>query len=482
MALDRIALIVKAGDQLSVDGKKHGCPVTIIDEAAYGMSLDDIISADMLRIFGVIQIDRKMKQFLIDSMNFTKMDAFGLPLINETDFRPTTHIIDFEKLSLKCGDADIENKFLSVNSVPMVNGTGLTSEDFKDYSLISIKESPIVKDINVISSGTASVGTGKTYTNWAAAAADLAATLTGDLTFEQQADSADTSQCNFTTDLADYTFKMTSDTDHGGNYSNGWRSTFDSAANFLVFSLNTTTVDNGVHEISFLQTQSINTTSLSNRAHVVSSGDTATRREVIRYRNNMLDGNGLHQRGLVCQGNRNPHDVYNNMIWDFLLVGMTSFGSQTHRVESNSVYNCVTGLDLGSTVTAKNNVGFGNSTADFANIGSATGNNNASDDASCTNANWGTGSGNQPSLTPSNEWNSLVEGGNAAFMQPTSGQTLDGNNTTSSLVTTHIDGVTLNAIGAKGVASAGTGIRQPKLGINVPGQSINIPSWNIKTA
>lgn len=83
-----------------------------------------------------------------------------------------------------------------------------------------------------ISAGTCTIGAGgdaPNYLTWAAFKADLAATLTGDLTATQVADTTETDPSAFTTALAGYTLRLTSDTNPLGNFTAGRISTYTSS-------------------------------------------------------------------------------------------------------------------------------------------------------------------------------------------------------------------------------------------------------------
>lgn len=228
MSLDRVALIFKVGDQVTAGasylGLKDGMPICYIDEAEWGLSLDDILSSNMYRVFSCVQVNRKLlpkiKTWLspVGVSILTGMD--GGQIIKPAEYAERPVVLPFADLEKATGITDLEMKLRSRDDVvPLINGTLIGEEAFRDAKLF-MSEKPI-EDLNAISSGSYTVGASQNYATWALFGADLT-TLVGNLTGTQKTAITETAICNINIALAGYALTLTSDTNPLGNFGAGW--------------------------------------------------------------------------------------------------------------------------------------------------------------------------------------------------------------------------------------------------------------------
>lgn len=114
------------------------------------------------------------------------------------------------------------------------------------------------------------------------------------------------------------------------------------------------------------------------------------------FRRNIVKGCG---DGFYGYDPTAQYEVYNNFFYDSSVFGVYRCSHASSFVANNTIVDGATGIDGANAAgTFENNICYGNTT-DFANIGSATGNNNTSYDATCANGNWSTGVNNRESKT-----------------------------------------------------------------------------------
>lgn len=317
---------------------------------------------------------------------------------------------------------------------------------FKESSTLN----PPAVDDNSISSGSYTIGSGGDYATWALAAADLA-NLTGALTLTQITAVTESGNIAFAITLGGYTLTCTS-TAHGGNPSSAMKITLDSALNG--FALSQEGPGTLVFDNMFLErVQSV-------AANVYDIGiNNILASHTLKICNILISGLGNGGKGIDEKDNTLPISVFNCMVWGKSVgVSKSLLANAGTKWENITVYNCGTGVDAGTQAVQLRNVACYGNTTDFANIGSSTGYNCASDDATAADGNWSTGSGNVTNGDPATDFESVTASDGAAFLQPTTGGALyqAGSNVTISGHTDYINGVTIETddvdIGAKGLA------------------------------
>jgi hypothetical protein len=302
-----------------------------------------------------------------------------------------------------------------------------------------------------VAQGSFTVGTGADYASWDLAIADIDATLTGDLTFTQiAAVPADggTAAAKAVA-LAGFTLKLTSDTPHLGRPAAGHLTSLTGAADSNhIIPLQVT--GTGKLEIEQLNLRRTGTPTASNSIDVETQGPDVDIHDCIAISSATAGTTiGVKTVGGVGAGSGTDINVWNCAISGFTTGGSLAAGnSSVLTVENCTVWDCATNIDAASSDgTFINNVAFDQTaTADFANTGSATGTNNASEDATAGDGNWNTGTGNITTIVPGTEFVSVLTS-SADMVKVASGGSLDDGGTTTT--------ITANTTGIRGNARPG---------------------------
>jgi len=380
MALDRLAVLLKIGDQLSPFGVKDGMPICYIDEAETGIPLEKSIGPNNHRVFAVMQVKRsllpKIKASLLP-LNPGDTDGGMVP----KDFKPRSSIIELsaleKTLSIDNLVADLSSKSIQV---PLINGTELSDTIFKDVREITAE--PKI-DINAVASGSFTVGAAGIYATFALLSADLAATFTGALTGTLISNVTETAQSLPISDQAGYKLLFTSNSPHDGDPTAGWQVNwnFDST----LFSLRGI---NGTDEICNLRIKLV--AALTNAFSALFHAGAGN----VLVHDCMVDHDGGRGRS-VATITVGSAKVWNIVGWNNITDAYCKIFTASTSIINNCVfYSGAIGLDANSVDNTIKNVACYGNTTNFLNIGAATGNNNASDDATAGDGNWNSGSGN----------------------------------------------------------------------------------------
>ena len=456
--MSRAALLIKRNDKETAPGNehlgvKHGDPVDVIhdaDEGWKGATLDQIISGRMnYKAFGVIEIDPK------------RVDDFRKYLVpingsaSKANYRPRKKRLDISKLTAKSGVTD--ERLKSADFVDLINGTDLIAGDFLDASVLSNEKS--LTDVNAVSAGKYTIGTGGTYATAVVFFADVA-NLTADLSGTYISAVSEITQASLTENLGGFTFSVLSNLYHNGIAGTGNLITVAHGIHMFLMQQEgpgvtnvlgldmVRTVDAGLNSFGFV---------------VLNSNATAFTQNVC---NNVIDGNSKGTHFVRFDDATPVCNIYNNMVWGLnvgILFGALD-GNASSIYANNVFYGNTTGIDATANGgTFVNNACYANTT-DFANTGGATGNNNASDDATGADGNWSSGSNNLINGTPATDFQSVTDTDGDIFLKPTAGGVLNkaGTDTGISGDTTYINSVPkisgIIDIGAKGLMGAGAGI------------------------
>jgi hypothetical protein len=375
----------KAGDQGGRDkrhGWKDGDLVSIddMDCPSWGKrrhtALRDVHSEDMKRIFPIAYIrsaDRILLRRMEQERRSIRLKALA-SAANDPNlvkrWRSRTDVVEPVKLTRRLRESDF---YLSRDEV--------------------LSRLPIL-DVNAVSQGSYLVGSGETYTSHKAAQADIAATLTNDLTFTStSATSESTGFSYFEPDLASYTLTFTADSDHAGLLTGGNKASMTGTGYLFRFR---TTGSSGKLVIKLMNIfSSTDTQAAAIQCDSISSGND------VELHNTIMDLDSGCNAGIDLDA---PNVDF--LIW---LIGIIDSNSQGIDVEAagsgTRIENCTIrnpaagsgdGVDLNADAVRCRNVaveGFP-SDDDFRDIGSSDGYNNASGNGSAHDSNWSTGSGN----------------------------------------------------------------------------------------
>lgn len=459
--MGRIAIAVKVGDKKGAVGKdylciKEGSVIAIIDEddpVWKGKTLDEVISADMKRIFCIIEIDRGFLPTVKESLKEVGTEKRKNP-IDEKDeiyipdpslYRPRKYLFELSMLADKLGDSTLVEKWKGPDSVSIKVCKDLVLEDLTD-ALTKGTES-VVPDLNLVTSGSYNVGSGETYTTVGAALNDIG-NLTGNLTFTVTSDTSSTATATLTEDLGGYTLKVTSNKDHKGVIGGGWRISSNIATRFVTWGCE------GPGTVIFEKLEMLQTASATG-IHYFASVST----EYNAYmRNLILDCDGYADNAIeIFDAEPIVHSS------DIVILDAITYGMYMRVIDSASkIENCTiidsgtSGIYIGNTqvCTLRNVAIDGSGTADFGgDLNDSTANTCASGDATAANGNWAAGTGNRTSIA--NSWTDRYKI-TAAFTD-----LYDyGSNPTITGLTKYINDITIvsndNDIGAWGVSRATT--------------------------
>ena len=417
---ERVALIVKIGDQPTASGKeylgmKEGMPICYIDEKDWKLPLEEILSPDMHRIFACIQVDKSKLPFIDEMLE---------PLKDNSTIRQRKKYIKLKTLESETGIVDLESKLRHrATKVPLINGMGLSDDLWEGAQ--GTPEGIEQFDFNQITAGAATIGVLGTYATWALGFADLG-NLTGNLTFTQISNAIEVGRTITTENLAGNTFRNTSNYPHNGDPTRGWRLDINSAATSPIF----------------CEMEGPGTYIIENlRMTAVLAGNNAA---FVFYRNIaaafdfhlcdcLFDCAALFDQGIKLNDTTPILYMYNNVIWDSANAGGTgaAFLLQANlagasRVENNAVYGGArTGWDLANNAAVlSNNYALAGANA-YTQIGAATGTNNLGDTAQNADVNWAVGVGNIINTAAVNCVRSVVDT-NPLFLDILSGGALDG--------------------------------------------------------
>ncbi len=424
---DHVFLVYKVGD--AKNGILDGMPVCYIDPDNYPNVSDyqSTFSDHMKMVFLTVKLPKsrlsKIKEQLIDGESKRRSK------------------IKFKKLGLEIGNANLENQLRSNNKVEIIDGTGI-----EDSILFDQLDGKAAIDFNAISSGNFTIGTAADYATIVLFATDLA-NLTGNLTGTVITDVTETASSLINVNLTSFILKITSDFKIVTSNFNGilFDLTMEGPGELCIEKLN---IVNGFDLTSNIGNFSINNINTSS---------------TIRINDNIMDGaNEFGRYGIFIFDNTPTLYVYNNICYDYQVAPVFVIaGSSQNIYENNTLYNNSRGFRFNNNAgKVQNNSCFDNSVSDFENVGSATGNNNASSDTSADDGNWNSGSNNQISLVAAEEFVSLIDTEDD-FLLPIAGGNLNGNGITPSIPghTSYLNSVALliNSIdiAAKGLVRDG---------------------------
>jgi len=391
---DRGLVIFKVGDKTPALNKQHlttkeGSLIEVIDEAYWQDAIEYIVSSKQMHtVYAMGFVDPKFIPFLQSTL---------LQIGDKEDtkeYRSRNKLIELEHLAtrtpgLAVSPSTLVDAWRSKNQVPNLwDWTGLKESDFIDASTKS--NTPEIQDLNAVSSGSYTVGSGKDYSTWATAVSDIA-NLTGNLTFTQETDLTATSEGFLTESLNGYDLTFTSDTPHNGDFSSGWVTSLNYSTGTMIW---ISCEGSGNFYANDLNIQAITTTSSNQvfRTATISSSFNGFIHDII------FDANDLWGNFLTFVDSTPVFKVYNLGILDPTSSGLnagTSSGSNTVFENITIRGSGYSGFEVaGESVTVRNVAIEDSSYADYRIHRYAYGYNNASEDDTADDDEWNSGSGN----------------------------------------------------------------------------------------
>jgi hypothetical protein len=437
---DHIAVPIKWGNKQTAPGKdhlgiKHMMPVCIIDPLDSGWTKEPKLGRMDKISFGIVLLPRKHKKTIQDMLEPTEKDPYSTVTI---DYRVHSGVFDPVILSSLIDDPRILTKWgTEGQSVNPVIIDELPEGLIRDSREVFFD----VQDKNAITSGTYLIGgDNPDYATCASFFADFG-NLTGNLEGQVDGDVTETTTSLMTESLGGYEFKLTSNYPSYGDPTKGYKISHnfnEQLFNFQQEGSGTTIVEHLYIKTIYSLTNDYN--------HMIFSAISTN--FSLKIHDCMCDRNGEMGRSIVVYDSTlTGIEIWGNTLWGGkdhassigIHIGQVGSGS---KVENNSIKGYKYNFDFGSqSLTAKNNVGVDGITNDFRNIGSATGNNNASTDTTVANGNWSSGSGNQTSITKADEFMTLDDT-SKYFFKVYQGGVCYNNGTTPS--------ITGNTIGSRG--------------------------------
>lgn len=398
--IDYFYLSLKAGDQILDPlqlnrGYKTGYFIDVIDPNVYPFSDND---------FGV----KHSTAHLILKLDYTNLDLFKSLIVPEdfTSFdnysnlyRNSSGYFVLEDLESLSGITGLVDSWKGPGVVDVINLRGADYVSLIKYTKNLTMES-FDPDNNVTTGGLQTIGSGGDWATYNALDADMD-TLTSDLTPRIISNVTEVATVNMQFETAPFDVIFDSDDNHLGDVLGGWELSIAHSSHGLSIQPPSTS------EVSIITYKdfSIKRTvaAANNNLYLLRSVLIGVLTKV-KYRNMFLDGGGLAGSGAFtkqvalemdrlavrdCNGSGYIGDTVNDVT----------------RIMENSLFEgCGVGVDLTSrsNFTCRNVASYDNAT-DWLNISNAIGIETGASDATNTDANWNTGTNNNPSLTPGNE-------------------------------------------------------------------------------
>lgn len=450
MALDRLFVVFKVGDQETAADKehyglRHGDIVDYIDEEDWGVAIEDILSDNMRRVFIIVEVDRSYKNTFFGLSRYQRNSGRPINEQMSDDYKPRIGWLEISEFGNDIGYPDLEADALDPSTlVPIIDMRGqnpLTRINTGPHPLRSVRS---VRDVNSVSSGSYTVGSGGNYATMAEAFADIGSPLSGNLTFTLTSDVTETASSACSADLNGNTFTITSDTDHEGDFDEGNIMTLNAGNGITWFNFTPTSTSGGAKIILSKINAKLITSTTSNSGLVQSPNNANV---VIDMYSCIFNCGEYSLCGLRADGAAGIRTLHNCIftgckgtnVAGILLIA--SSASDTY--ENITFYNNTMGIWNYSNVafTARNLASF-NMADDCYSYGLAKsdGLGNATADKCASSDGTGSEAGLR-SLTTTDQFQSLTIS-NADFLKPSEGGVLDNSGSTVS--------VTLNTQGIGG--------------------------------
>jgi hypothetical protein len=340
---DLISVFLKRGDQ-SVVGKRHLQPCGYIDPDMFYTQNKylPVITEFNDSAFTHVQVQRSRLSFIVDAI--TKNADY--------EEQGKSDRVLFDDAILTTAE---KSKILTPDFMAPIDLSSKSGAIVKEVKTPTAK-SQLVTDLNAISVGEYTYGSGGTYTLQGLAYADIAAALTGNLTLRQISVLSETIGSSLSTDMAGFTFE-----DNGQNY------------------LDTVEVNAIAHAING-NSGTAGTIIIRNQYYVRGATELSSVRYLTRifnslahnvfYVNNRLDSSSVaNTRGVLLDNTTTARlRFYNNIIKNNSSQGVVISAAGTYtsfQFANNIIDTCITGLAANNNpYTIRNTFYNNNSTAD----------------------------------------------------------------------------------------------------------------------
>lgn len=213
--------VLKVGDIPGVSTYKEGMLVCALPD-------DAVISSHMRNIYALVRMeDNVLEDLILEDVENDSDDP--------DNYTTRSRLIPLNYVADLIGDSNLVSEWRGLNRpVPIHDAMSLRVKDFRRIKDLRASDPSNILgddpvnimrhfDRQVVASGEFTIGSGGDYSNFNAAVGDVAATLTGNLTFTIISDFADTSEFTLATDLNGKRLRFTSGTPHDGDPTKGFQ-------------------------------------------------------------------------------------------------------------------------------------------------------------------------------------------------------------------------------------------------------------------
>lgn len=366
------------------------------------------------KIFAVLEYPEAFKADLINWSNALFDSDEGI-------VRKRTHVLDLQEIASELGDASLYDAWAGSDIVEAVDLSGLSDliSRMKEAILTDYSTIDPILDSNAVTSGTHTIsGSGSPdYATQTLFESDVG-NLTEDIVGRLIGDTTEVALAAVGIDCGGFDYTMDSDTNHGGDQTAGHQVTINHDNHGWIWG-------GGVTNAALL----LNTGYRIKRAV---AGSDATKSLIrgfnttfaITVHHMMLDGNGLEGRCIWSAQKTAFDQIYVNLIWDagedgIAITNGAAGTGYTH--ENNTIRNAADnglGVSTAQSEVVNNSISFTNGIADFsmAAVGSSSGDNNATTDATADD--WNTQNNNNINLTETDQVESTDDTDGTNFMRP----------------------------------------------------------------
>lgn len=401
-----LTAIFKVGDQQTASGKEHlGLKDGMLVDYFGGKSgYNPTLSDHMKKVFCIVKLPGSWENDIIAGLSSNYPDdveAVGYEKPHPAFYRRATKLVTFNEIGAALGIGKLDEDLRSSKVVDIIDGTSLSKDILKSSDNLN----PAALDLNLITAGSYTVGSDvlDVYPTLATATGDFG-NFTGDLDLTQTSIITEITRSLMAGNLNGHKLTITSDNPDYGDPTAGHIISFNIDGPFHGFNLQME--GPGTIELKNLYMKRIregreNYSLIT--AQLITTGFDLSVHDIL------MDGAGYKGCGFNTSSAEPSIHMYNMKVWDFPYEGNIYgirffYHNAGDKVENCTVRGCYRGIFMNNIpITIENCVSIDNGT-DFVDIGSATGNNNASSDATAANGNWDEGANNQPNITPAIEF------------------------------------------------------------------------------
>jgi len=337
-ALNRVCVPIKRGDNGQY---RNGMPICHIDEAMWGIPLEKIISQFCSQAYFFMLIDRNQIPFF-RAATMPILDTAKSKPECDVFLHPRSTVINYADLETDLGISGLKDRIASTESLGIIDGTRISTERFKDIRAIGLPADTI-PDAMSVSNGLYTFGSGGDYATATLFFADVAATLTGNITGTQISDVTETANVNYSGALAGKSFTVDCAKPHRGNILYGYIMSVNHISHNIIFGCSSSSA--AIIRVKNLHIKEIGAP--TGRPVMVYLNPSAGA-NITHYAHDIIvDSNSLRCAGFLVTANSGTgvHKLYNCIVAnaDKTLTGLNgAFGYFSNNTSSATRYeNCV---------------------------------------------------------------------------------------------------------------------------------------------